>query len=438
MVKPLVIGLIGFGNIGAGVVRLLAESAELHASRLPRPMVLKTICDKDTQSRRDAPYDPDGLVADAEAVLGDPEIDVVVELIGGLEPARTFVETALRRGKHVVTANKHLLAHRGAELMALAAAHGVGLLYEAAVGGGIPIVRALQQGLSANAITCVEGILNGTCNYILTRMSREEGVAFEQVLADAQKAGYAEPDPTYDIEGYDTAHKTAILASLAFGMDVRFEDVSVEGITAIQPVDFQYAARLGYAIKLLGIARRDPESEAIEARVHPTLVPLASPLGRVDGVFNGILVEGDPIGTTMYYGRGAGAGPTASAVVSDLMALAADAGCFNAGRDARLKIRAGHKAIKPMAELQTHYYVRFTMADRPGAMALIGKALADREVSIESMIQQPCPPEEAEGSLATISIVTHKANEAALQAALAEIERHSMSMAKAFVMRVEE
>ncbi|MCL5270134.1 MAG: homoserine dehydrogenase, partial [bacterium] len=246
MTKPLTVGIIGFGNIGAGVVRTLAERAATIASRLPRPIVVKTLADKDTTTPRQAPYDPAQLKGDAVAVLDDPEIDVVVELVGGLEPARTFVQRALRAGKHVVTANKALLAVHGPELLALAEEKGVGLLFEAAVGGGIPIIRALQQGLSANALTEICGILNGTCNYILTQMS-ERRLSFAEALAEAQFNGYAEPDPTYDIEGYDTAHKLAILASLAFGMDIRFEDVYVEGITHIQPVDIQYAAELGFA-----------------------------------------------------------------------------------------------------------------------------------------------------------------------------------------------
>lgn len=436
MNKPLNIGLIGFGNIGTGVVRTLAELRGLHERRLPRPMVLRSICDKDLTTRRDAPYDPAQLTDNADALLSDPEIDVIIELIGGLEPARTFIERALRAGKHVVTANKHLLAHHGAELLALARANGVGLLFEAAVGGGIPIIRTLQQGLAANDISSVQGILNGTCNYILTRMSDEEGVPFATVLAEAQEKGFAEPDPTYDIEGYDTAHKTAILASLAFGMDVKFDDVYVEGITNIQPVDFSYAARLGFAIRLLGIARREQPGGPIEVRVHPTLVPCNSPLGNVRGVFNSIVVDGEPIGRTMYYGRGAGAGPTASAVISDLMALAADTAGYNANRDARLAIGVGEKSIRPMDELVTHYYIRFTMADRPGAMALIGQALARHDVSIESMIQ--APSQKDTNGPATISIVTHRAREASLQAALREIEQHEMSLARAFVLRVEE
>ncbi len=435
MTRPLTIGLIGFGNIGSGVLRTLADQKALLESRVPRPIVLKTIADLDTTTPREAPYRSDQLTSDVSALIDDPQIDAVVELMGGLEPARTFVERALKAGKHVVTANKALLAVHGFELMTLADRLGVGLLFEAAVGGGIPIIRVLEQGLSANEFTSVQGILNGTCNYILTRMAEHE-MAFGEALAEAKAQGYAEPDPTYDIEGYDTAHKTAILASLAFGMDIRYADVYVEGITQIQPVDIRYAKELGYAIKLLGIAKREHGGAPVEVRVHPTLIPLGSPLGQVAGVFNGILVEGRPIGTTMYYGRGAGADATSSAVISDLMALASDANGFNRYRDMRLKIGISPKNLKPMAALETHYYIRFTMTDRPGAMATIGRALADEGISIESMIQHRTGAEG--GGPATITIVTHKSAEAAVQAALATIGKHEMSAARAFVLRVEE
>ena len=269
MSKPFNIGIIGFGNIGSGVVRALVEQRDVLASRLPRPLALKAIADRDTKTARDAPYDLAQIKADASEVIDDPEIDVVIELVGGIEPARTFVERALRAGKHVVTANKALLAMHGPELMAIAAERGLGLLYEAAVGGGIPIIRALQQGLPANRFSSVIGILNGTCNYILTEMTRR-ALSFDEALTEAKKKGYAEPDPTYDIEGYDTGHKTAILASLISGMDVRFEHVHVEGITRIRRVDIGYACELGYDIKLLGIAKIDPGDGRLEVRVHPT------------------------------------------------------------------------------------------------------------------------------------------------------------------------
>jgi homoserine dehydrogenase len=435
MSKPLRIGLIGFGNIGAGVIRTLAAQADLLTTRSPRPLVVKRIADKDLTTPRDAVYSPDQLTADANELFADPDIDVIVELVGGEQPAKTFVEMALRAGKHVVTANKALLALHGPELLALAAEHHVGLLFEAAVGGGIPIIRTLQQGLPANTLTSVMGILNGTCNYILTRMV-ESGLPFSEALEEAKAKGYAEPDPTYDIEGYDTAHKTAILASLAFGMDIRFHDVHVEGITQIQPIDIRYARELGYAIKLLGIAKFDPSTGAASVRVHPTLVPANSPLGQTSGVYNGIRIDGWPIGTTFYHGRGAGADATSSAVVSDLLALAADTQGFNAARDARLRIPVGQRSIKAMDQLVTHYYIRFTMADRPGAMATIGRALADQGVSIESMIQHRRPDSDVNG--ATVSIVTHEASEASVQAAIAQVQNHEMSVAKAFILRVEE
>lgn len=435
MSKPFNIGLIGFGNIGAGVVRTLAERAELISRRLPRTLVLKTIADKDTATPREAPYRPEQLVGDANVILNDPEIDAVIELVGGLEPARTFVERALRAGKHVVTANKALIATHGPELLKIAEEQGVGLLYEAAVGGGIPIIRTLQQGLAANELTSVMGILNGTCNYILTRMSAT-GLPFDQALEEATAKGYAEPDPTYDIEGYDTAHKIAILASLAFGMDLRFDDVYTQGITQLEPVDIQYAREMGYTIKLLGIAKRQGDGAPAEVRVHPTLIPSDSPLGKVNGVFNGVLVDGRPIGTTMYYGRGAGADATSSAVVSDLMALAADVNGFGRWRDARLRVTPGDKRVRPMDELETHYYIRVTTADRPGVMATIGRALADQGVSIKSMIQHQV--EESGEGPATISIVTHLAKEKSVQAAIAAIEKEEICMARAFVLRVEE
>lgn len=435
MSKPFTIGIIGFGNIGSGVVRALAEQKDVMTLRLPRPLVLKTIADLDTTTRRDAPYDPAQLKADASEVIDDPEIDAVVELVGGIEPARTFVEQCLRAGKHVVTANKALLAMHGPELLAVAAEQGVGLLYEAAVGGGIPIIRALQQGLPVNTFSSIVGILNGTCNYILTEMA-ERDLSFEDALAEAKEKGYAEPDPTYDIEGYDTGHKMAILASLISGMDVRFEHVQVEGITRIRQVDIRFARELGYAIKLLGIAKLDAGEQILEVRVHPTLVPLSAPLGKVNGVYNAVLVEGTPIGANMFYGEGAGASATSSAVVSDLMALAADEGGFNRWRDNRLPITVGRRQIKSMADLETHYYIRFTMADRPGAMATIGGALAAEGVSIESMIQHRASEDSSQP--ATVSIVTHCAREAAVQAAVQAVEANECSCAPAFLLRVEE
>ena len=426
------IGMIGFGNIGTGVVKYLDQLRQLHAARLPRPMALSRIVDKDITTRRDAPYDLGILSNDLDALYSDPEIEVVIELVGGEEPARSFIERALISGKHVVTANKAVMAAYGPELLDLADEQGVGLLFEASVAGGIPIIRAFQQGLCASELTSVQGILNGTCNYILTRMG-EEGLEFDMVLADAQKLGYAEPDPTYDIQGYDTAHKTAILASLAFGMDIRYKDVYVEGIEHIQPPDLRYAKELGFVVKLLGIARRERPEQAVEVRVHPTLVPLTSPLGQVGGVHNSLLVDGYPIGPTMYYGQGAGPDATSSAVISDLMALASDIRGFNRWRDSRLRADMHHKQTKPMECLQARYYLRFEMHDQAGVMDVIRQIMNEQNVSVDSMIQDP----DARGvdDSTSITIITHQVREADIQSAIERVELNKASHDKALVIR---
>ncbi len=434
MSKALEIGLIGFGNIGAGVVRTLAENDALIRARLPRPVRLARIADRDLKTKRNAPYDPKILTDDVSKILGDPKIEAVIELVGGIEPARTFVVRALNAGKHVVTANKALLAEHGAELWQLARRKKVGLLFEASVGGGIPIIRALEQGLCANAITSIQGIINGTCNYILTQME-ERGIPFHQALAEAQSAGYAEANPTFDVEGHDTCHKISILASLAFGMDIRPKDVWVQGITNIQPIDIRYARELGYTIKLLGIAKREENGPA-EVRVHPTLLPRSSQLAAVSGVYNAIQVQGRPIGTTMYYGRGAGADATSSAVVSDLMALAAGDHKFNPYLDGRLAIPVGKKEIRPRDALRLHYYLRFTVADRPGVIARLSQALAEHDISIESMIQHKPESDATHG--ATVTIVTYQAREKKMRQCLKEVEAMDFNAAPPFVLRVEE
>lgn len=439
MTDALKIGLIGFGNIGMGVLRALQENEDIISARSPRPLRVVAIADLDTTTRRDAPYDPSSLVSDAGLLINSPDIEVIIELVGGIEPARTFVEKALMSGKSVVTANKALMAKHGPELLAVAQSQGVGLLFEAAVGGGIPIIRALQQGLCGNSIHSIVGIINGTSNYILTQME-ERGIGFKTALREAQKAGYAEADPTFDIEGNDTQHKIAILASLAFGMDIRGEDVWVEGIRHIQAVDIRYARELGYAIKLLGIAKQEIPGGAAEVRVHPTLIPGSSQLAAVRGVYNGILVDGRPIGPTMYYGQGAGPSATSSAILSDLMALAADGDRFNTHRDARLRIPIGQKKIRPRDELETNYYLRFQMQDRVGAMATLSRLLADNGISIESMIQHrpEAEGEEEPGTGATVTIVTHTAVEKRVRGCLKQIAQEQVSLAPPFVLRVEE
>jgi homoserine dehydrogenase len=432
--KTVNIGLIGFGNIGTGVVRALAANGALAGERTGAQLRLARIADVDTKRRRDADYDPAILTADAHAVTDDPAVDIVIELIGGLEPARSLVERALRAGKHVVTANKAMLATFGPDLLATAHQHGAALLFEASVGGGIPIIRALQTGLSANRIRRVFGIVNGTCNYILTSMA-DRGKTFDAMLAEAQANGYAEPDPTYDIEGYDTAHKTAVLAQLAFGQDIRFADVHVEGITKIAPVDIEYARELGYTIKLLGIAKHDAADGRVEVRVHPTLLPRTSLLASVGGVFNAVMVEGDLVGKTMFYGRGAGQDPTASAVLSDVMSIAADlARGAKPGGENRLRVAAGRKALKPIAELEAAYYLRIPVLDRAGVMARLSAALGSREVSINSMIQKANHP----AGRAEVIIVTHTTRESVVQQALAEIAALETTVGEPFVLRVED
>lgn len=428
------IGLIGFGNIGTGLVNAINQNGELMAERVGAKIKLTRIADTDTKRKRDADYDQSILTNDANALLDDPNIHIVVELVGGLEPARTFVERALKNGKHVVSANKAMLATFGGELWQLARENNVALLYEASVGGGIPIIRALQTGLAANGIQRVYGILNGTCNYILTHME-QDGRAFETVLAEAQAHGFAEPDPTYDVEGYDTAHKTAILASLAFQQDIRFSDVFVEGISRLKPVDLENACKLGYRVKLLGIARRD-ESGRVEARVHPTLLPKSSLLSNVSGVFNGILVEGDLVGQTLFYGRGAGQLPTSSAILSDVMSIATDmVRGVPATTDDRLRIKVGEKNLRPVSELETSYYLRVRVTDKPGAMAVISGVLARHNISINSMLQTG---ERNEGKAADVIIVTHRTREAEVQAALKEIGDTDVAQDQPFVLRVED
>ncbi|MCX7963712.1 MAG: homoserine dehydrogenase [Candidatus Sumerlaea chitinivorans] len=431
--KEIKVGLIGFGNIGTGVVNALNQNGELIASRIGARLRLVRIADVDIKRKRAAEYDPGILTTDANEILNDPEIAVVIELVGGLEPARTFVEKALRNGKHVVTANKAMLANFGADLWRTAAECGVGLYFEASVGGGIPIIRALELGLSANNFHSIYGIVNGTCNYILTQMA-EEHKAFDTVLAEAQAHGYAEPDPTFDIEGYDTAHKTAILASLAFQQDVRYTDVYVEGITRIRQVDIEYARELGYTIKLLGIAKRDPADGRVEVRVHPTLLPQTSLLAHVNGVYNGILAVGDLVGKTMFYGRGAGPAPTASAVLSDVMAAATAVAAGTKPAEHRLAAEPGVKNLKPIAELSTAYYLRLEAIDKPGVMAQLGGVLGAHNVSIGSMIQRG----RHDSGRAEIIIVTHTAREKDVQDAIKEIAALPVTLEAPFVLRVEE
>ncbi len=412
MSRPLSVGLAGLGTVGTGVLRLLRDNAAIVAARAGRPIAVTAVSARDRTRGRAVPVSGLRWYDDPVALAGDPAIDVFVEVIGGSEnPARASVQAALEQRKPVVTANKALLAVHGAALAALAEQAGVALAFEAAVAGGVPVIKALREGLAANRISRVAGILNGTCNYILTVM-RERGREFADVLADAQKLGYAEADPSFDVDGIDAAHKLAILAALAFGRPVAFDAVHVEGIRAISALDIAFAGELGYRIKLLGIARQN--DSGIEARVHPCMVPEAAPIARVDGVFNAVVAEGDFVGRVMLEGRGAGEGPTASAVVADLIDIAR-------GR-ATPVWGAGSAALSdaPSVPMSAHvgcYYLRLMVVDRPGVIADVTAVLRDCGISLESMLQHGRSPGEA----VPVVLVTHETKESAMRTALDRI-----------------
>jgi len=428
MMKPLSIGVAGLGTVGAGVLALLRDNATTVAARAGRPIIVTAVAARDRT--RDRGISIDGLrwYEDAVSLAHDPGIDVVVECIGGTEgPAAELVRAALNAGKPVVTANKALLATHGAELAALADSNGVTLAYEAAVAGGIPAIKAIREGLAANDITRVMGILNGTCNYILTQM-RERGIEFAQALSEAQKLGYAEADPSFDVDGIDAAHKLAILAALAFGRPVDFASVHVEGIRSISALDIKLAEELGYRIKLLGIARRT--DAGIETRMHPAMVPIAHPIARVDGVFNAVVAEGDFVGRIVLEGRGAGAGPTASAVVADLIDIAR--GRFTPVWGVA-QSALSHTPSVPMERRVGAYYLRLMVVDRPGVIADVTAALRDNAISLESMLQRGRAPGEA----VPVVVTTHDCEESQMRAAISRIEALEAVVEKPALIRIE-
>jgi homoserine dehydrogenase len=416
--KEIRVGLLGFGTIGTGVVKVFQKNEELISQRLGAPLTLTRIADLDITTDRGIAVDPELLTTDAGAVLDAPDIDVVVELIGGYEPARSFVLRAIANGKHVVTANKALLAQHGDEIFAAAAAKGVEVMFEAAVGGGIPVISAIKENLCANQFRSIFGILNGTCNYILTRMTHE-GAEFGDVLADAQANGYAEADPTFDIEGVDTAHKLALLVSLCFGTRVNFDDIYTEGISEISALDIQFAHQFGYSIKLLAVGKVGYGQ--VEARVHPTMIPLNYPLADVEGVFNGVRLLGDFVGPVMLYGQGAGMEATASAVMGDVMAIARNLRSECGQRTPALGCCpefVSDLPIKPMEEIVSPYYLRFAALDKPGVLGQVAGILGRHDIGIVSMIQ----PERQFGGAVPIVLMTHEAREADVRKALAEID----------------
>ncbi|ACH40021.1 homoserine dehydrogenase [Citrifermentans bemidjiense Bem] len=432
--KEIKIGLLGFGTIGAGVVKLLASNSALLTEKTGTRISLKSIVDLDITTDRGVNTEGIILTRTAEEVLTDPEISVIIELIGGYEPARSFVLKAISHGKHVVTANKALLAVHGEEIYAAAKANGVEVLFEAAVGGGIPVLSAIKGNLAGNRFSTVLGIVNGTCNYILTRMTHD-GADFSEVLKSAQELGYAEADPTFDIEGVDTAHKLCLLLSLCFGTKIDLKDIYSEGITSISSEDVDFAKSFGYRIKLLAIGKMDDGQ--IEARVHPTMIPIDYPLADVHGVFNAIRLTGDFIGPVMFYGRGAGMDATASAVVGDVIDLSRSMGAGISRRCAPLGYldeKVSTLTIKPMGEIVSKYYIRFQALDRPGVLARIAGALGASGISIASMLQSARSASE----VVPIVIMTHEARESDMRRALAEIDTYEVIRGKSTFIRIED
>ena len=435
--RPLNVGLLGFGTVGKGVFDVLARNGEEIARRAGRPIRVAWIGTRTLDRAREATRGARGvhLTSDTGTVAVHPDVDIVVELIGGIEPARTLVLSAIAAGKHVVTANKALLAEHGNEIFAAAHAKGVMVAFEGAVAGGIPIIKALREGLTANRIEWIAGIINGTSNFILSTM-RDTGASFDAVLAEAQKRGYAEADPTFDVEGIDAAHKLTIMAAIAFGVPMRFDAAYHEGIARLTREDIRYAEELGYRIKLLGIARR--KSAGYELRVHPTLVPAKRLIANVEGAMNAVLVKGDAVGATLYYGAGAGAEPTASAVIADLVDVTRMHTADPEHRVPHLAFQPDQITdlpVLPIGEVETSYYLRMRVLDRPGVLADITRILADREISIDAMIQK----EPTEGEDQTdIILLTHRSIEKRVVDAIRAIEALATVRGKVVRIRLED
>ncbi|MEE8327711.1 MAG: homoserine dehydrogenase [Nitrosomonadaceae bacterium] len=433
--KPINVGLLGIGTVGGGTFSVLKRNQEEIARRAGREIVIKIIADRDIEKARKIAGDDTLITSDANDVVTHPDVSIVVELIGGYITAKELTLKAIKNGKHVVTANKALLALHGTEIFAAAQRQGVMVAFEAAVAGGIPIIKALREGLTANRIEWIAGIINGTGNFILSEM-RNKGLSFDTVLKQAQKLGYAEADPTFDIEGIDAAHKITIMASIAFGIPMQFDKVYTEGITKLTGEDISYAEELGYRIKLLGITKKT--SKGIELRVHPTLIPSRRLIANVEGVMNAVVVKGDAVGPTLYYGAGAGAEPTASSVVADLVDV-------TRMHTADPKHRVPHLAfqpdllsdipILPMEEVETSYYLRLHAMDRPGVLADITRILADLEISIDAMVQKE--PNEGEDKV-DIIVLTHLSIEKNINSAIAKIEKLASVMGKITRIRLEE
>lgn len=433
--KQLNVGLLGIGTVGGGTFAVLTRNAEEISRRTGVAIKVIQVADRNIEHAKAVTNGLVDVTDNAENVVNNPVVDVVVELIGGYTISKTLVLKAIENGKHVVTANKALLALHGNQIFAAAKAKGVIVAYEAAVAGGIPIIKALREGLGANKVEWVAGIINGTTNFILTQM-REKGLAYQDVIAEAQRLGYAEADPTFDVEGIDAAHKLTILAAIAFGMPMKFDQAYTEGITQLQQKDIRYAEELGYRVKLLGITKRT--QSGVELRVHPTLIPEKRLVANVDGPMNAVVVKGDAVGPTLYYGAGAGAEPTASAVVADLMDVARLSGASIAQRVPYLGFQADQLKdlpVLPIAEINSAYYLRMRASDKPGVLANVTKILADLDISIDAMLQKEPADNETE---ADIVILTHVTQEKNMDAAIEKIEALPAIVGKLVKIRMEE
>jgi homoserine dehydrogenase len=446
--KNIQVGLLGIGTVGSGVFTVLQRNHDEIVRRAGRGIEITMVADLDTARAKAAVGDKVQVVSDARAVIANPDIDIVIELIGGYGIAKQLVMEAIAAGKHVVTANKALLAVHGTEIFQAAEAKGVMVMFEAAVAGGIPIIKALREGLTANRIQWIAGIINGTTNFILSEM-RSKGLDFSVVLKEAQRLGYAEADPTFDIEGVDAAHKATIMAAIGFGIPVQFDKAYVEGITKLTATDIKYAEQLGYRIKLLGISKRreattaNPSGAAgIELRVHPTLVPNKRLIANVEGAMNAVMVQGDAVGTTLYYGKGAGSEPTASAVIADLVDITRMATATAAQRVPALAFQSGSMnsmPVLPMDDIVTAYYLRLSVADEAGVLAQVTGIVANAGISIDAVLQREADEVGGEGATSTdLIILTHDCKEATMNAAMAQMQALKTVLAPIVRIRKEE
>ncbi len=436
MKKNVNVGIVGFGTVGSGTAKILLEQSQLLKDRTSTAINLKWICDMDIITDRGFEVPKEILTTDINHLLDDPDLDILVELIGGIEPARSFILKAIERGKHVVTANKALLATHGFEIFESASQKGVEVGFEASVGGGIPCIKALKEGLVANKVNTVLGIMNGTANYILTRMT-QEGLAFDAVLKQAQDLGYAEADPTYDIEGIDTAHKLAIMSTLAFGQKIGLSDIYTEGISKITPLDISFATELGYSIKLLAIGKKN-SNQQVDVRIHPTMIPKDHLLSQVNGAFNAVYFVGDSVGKIMLYGMGAGQMPTGSAIVADIVDISRDLvkGCPERVPALSLPFEyIREPSIKPVESVSCKYYFRFSVKDKPGVLSKISGILGKEEISIHSVVQKG---RAKEASSVPIVMLTHEATEGRVKKALKEIDSQDFILDETMIIRIED